>query len=183
MSMISIHVPVPPSEPNAPLSLAPRELPTEGLRLGLVDNGKPRARDLLVLLGEELARVLPVTSTVLVSKPSAASPLEEEQVAALADQVDLAVTGLGDCGACSACSLQDALLLEAAGVPSTVLITDAFTAHVARFSGVLGAPRYHSLVVAHPVATKDDDTLRRLAASQVAPAAAQLGLDLLARLG
>lgn len=173
---IQVHVPAVVDAPCAPLDLAPRGVLGGDLRLGLVDNGKPRARDLLLMLGEELARVLPITATELVSKPSAASPLGDDEAAALASRVDLAITGLGDCGACSACSLQDALLLERNGVPAAVLITDVFTGHVARFSSVLGAPGYAYLVVPHPVATKTDDHLRSLAAGQAGAAAELLGL-------
>jgi hypothetical protein len=167
---IRVHRPVVPSAPAAPVELAPRAGVPEGARLLLVDNGKPRARDLLGMLGEEVQRLLPIGSVEMVSKPSAASPLSDEEAAEIAKRVDLVVTGLGDCGACSACSLHDALLFERAGVPATVLITDAFVSHVARFAANLGAPGYHSLVVPHPAATKTDEQLRHLALS-VAPAA------------
>ena len=42
-------------------------------------------------------------------------------------------------------------------MPATVLITDVFVSHVARFAANLGHPGYHSLVVPHPAATKTDD--------------------------
>ena len=54
------------------------------------------------------------------------------------------------------------------GQPRT--ITDAFVGHVARFADNLGLPGYRTLVVAHPVSSKDDEHLRRLAAA-IAPAA------------
>lgn len=167
---IRVHRPVVPSAPAAPVELAPRSGVVEGARLLLVDNGKPRAGDLLGMLAEELGRLLPLGSVEMVSKPSAASPLADEEASEIAKRVDLVVTGLGDCGACSACSLHDALLFERAGVPATVLITDVFVSHVARFAVNLGAPGYHSLVVPHPAATKTDDQLGQLALS-VAPAA------------
>jgi hypothetical protein len=167
---IRVHRPVAASEPAAPVELAPRGRVVEGARLLLVDNGKPRARDLLGMLADQIQTLLPIGSVELISKPSAASPLADDEAAEIAERADLAITGLGDCGACSACSLHDALLLERAGVPSTVLITDVFVSHVARFAVNLGAPGYHSLVVPHPAATKSDDDLRRLARS-VAPAA------------
>jgi hypothetical protein len=174
MSTVTVHVPVVPEEHAAPIRLAARpEL--RGARLGLVDNGKARAKDLLRMVGEELTAAHDLADVVLVSKPSAASPLDEERLADLASRVDLAVAGLGDCGACSACSLQDALLLERAGVASTVLITEVFVAHVARFATNLGAPGYHNLVVPHPVATKGDEQLRALARSVVRAASVQLG--------
>jgi hypothetical protein len=167
---IRVHSPVVHGDPALPVDLAPRAVAVEGARLLLVDNGKPRARDLLGMLGEEMQELLPIASVEMISKPSAASPLADEEAAEIAGRVDLVITGLGDCGACSACSLHDALLFEGCGVPATVLVTDVFVSHVARFAVNLGAPGYHSLVVPHPVATKTDDQLRHLALS-VAPAA------------
>jgi hypothetical protein len=171
---IRVHRPVVVTEPAAPVELAPRGAVVEPARLLLVDNGKPRARDLLRMLADQLQPLLPIGSVEVVSKPSAASPLADDEAADIAGRADLAITGLGDCGACSACSLHDALLLERSGVPSTVLITDVFVAHVARFAVNLGAPGYHHLVVPHPAATKPDDELRRLAESVASAARNQL---------
>lgn len=173
MSTLRVHVPAVTDPPADPIALAERTVPT-GARLGLVDNGKPRAGDLLRMLGRELQQELGLGEVVMISKASAAVPLDDEQVADLVARTDLVVAGIGDCGSCSASSLQDALLMERAGVPSTVLITEVFVSHVARFAANLGAPGYHSLVVPHPVATKDDDRLLALARSVVPAAARQL---------
>lgn len=175
---IQVHTPCLPEVEAERIPLAARpalrgDAPAE-LRLGLVDNGKPRARELLQLLAEELRARLPIVSVELVSKPSAANPIGDEEAEALAARVDLAVAGLGDCGACTACSVHDALLLERHGVPATVLITDVFVPTVARFSDVLGSPGYHSLVVPHPVAVKPTEHLRRLAAGVADAAVDQL---------
>lgn len=181
--IIQVHRPVVETPPAEPVALAPRAAVTPGARLVLIDNGKPRARHLLLLLGEELRAQLSLGVVELVSKSSAASPLEDDHVRELAGRFDLAVTGLGDCGACSACSLQDALLFERFGTPATVLITDVFISHVARFSGNLGAPGYHHLVVPHPVATKSDGQLQQLAASVSDAARTQLCDGVLAVVG
>jgi hypothetical protein len=173
---IQVHVPTPPATPPAQLALAarrPLEAPT---RIGLVDNGKPRAKELLWMIAEEIGQRVPVGAVELLSKPSAANPISEEEAAELAGRVDLVVAGLGDCGACTACSVHDALLMEAAGVPSTVLVTEVFVPTVARFSDVLGAPGYHHLPVPHPVATKSSDHLRQLARGVVDAALAQVGV-------
>ena len=140
MSTITVHVPAVTEAPAAAIDLAERR-GLEGVRLGLVDNGKPRAGTLLQMLGQELQETYGVAEVVMISKGSAGIPLDDDQVADLASRVDVAVTGLGDCGACSACSLQDALLLERAGVASTVLITEVFVPIVARFAAGAGCPR------------------------------------------
>ncbi|WP_028472396.1 UGSC family (seleno)protein [Nocardioides alkalitolerans] len=175
MTTIQVHVPVVEDAPAAPVDLASRVgRDVVGGRLVLIDNGKPKARDLLAHLGDALAERLSLDHVELVSKSSAAFPVEDAHADEIAARADLVVTGLGDCGACSACSLQDALLLERRGVPATVLITDVFVAHVARFAANLGSPGYHHLVVPHPAATKSDDRLRTLARASVDAAVEQL---------
>lgn len=161
--------------PPPAVAMAPRGSVADGARLLLIDNGKAKAKDLLGYVGDELRARLPIGSVEIVSKPSAGYPLEDERVRELAQDCDLVVTGLGDCGACSACSLQDAILFEREGVPATVLITEVFVANVARFSETLGLPGYHSLVVPHPAATKSDEQLRRFAAEVCNAACEQLG--------
>lgn len=172
---IQVHVPTAPVAAPAPLALAPRRPLEAPVRIGLVDNGKPRAKELLRMIAEEIGERLPVGSVELLSKPSAASPITDQEAADLAGRVDLVVAGLGDCGACTACSVHDALLMEAAGVPSTVLVTEVFVSTVARFSDVLGAPGYHHLAVPHPVATKSSEHLRGLARGVVDATLAQVG--------
>jgi hypothetical protein len=151
-----------------------RPLPAEGARLVLIDNGKPKARELLAFLADELRARCAIREVEVVTKTAAGHPLEDERAAQIAPEADLVIAGLGDCGACSACSLRDAITFEKLGVPATVVITDAFVAHCARFADTLGIPGYHTLVVPHPVSSKSDEHLRRLAAGIADAAAAQL---------
>jgi hypothetical protein len=66
------------------------------------------------------------------------------------------------------------VLLEEAGVPATVLITEPFQGIVASHASKLGLPGYHSLVVPHPVWSRDEDGLRALARQVADVAVAQL---------
>lgn len=176
MSTITVYRPDVEDPPIEPVRLAPRgELP-ENATLLLVDNGKAKAKNLLLHLAEELKQRMSIGAVEVVSKPGAGYVIEDEQVAELAPRVDLVIAGLGDCGACSACSLQDALAFERAGVPSTVLITEVFISNIARFADSLGCPGYHSLVVPHPAATKSDEQLRLFAGSIADAAMEQLGV-------
>jgi hypothetical protein len=154
--------------------MAERGTAPDGCRLVLIDNGKPRARELLELLASELRARCPIGEVEVVTKTAAGHPLELERAVEVARRADLVVAGLGDCGACSACSLHDAIAFERLGVPATVVITDAFIGHVARFAENLGLPGYPTLVVPHPVSSKDDVHLQRLAAGLADAAAAQL---------
>ena len=80
--------------------------------------------------------------------------MSEAEAAELAATSDLVITGLGDCGACSVCSVGDALRMELAGVPSTVVISDVFVGHVASFAASQGFPAYRTVAVPHPVSSK-----------------------------
>lgn len=153
--------------PPAGLRPAPRRPLGPDARLVLVDNGKPRAKQLLTLIAQQM-RDGGYANVRVLSKSSASAVLDDAQVAELARTADAVIAGLGDCGACSACSLADAIRVEAAGVPATVVISDVFVAHVASFAKTLGMPGYHSAVVPHPVSSKDDAQLRQFAAA-VAP--------------
>jgi hypothetical protein len=64
--------------------------------------------------------------------------------------------------------LHDAVQIEAHGVPAVLLITEPFWKIVESFAPTVGAPGYSSVVaVPHPVSSKGEDELRRLAESIV----------------
>jgi hypothetical protein len=169
VSLIELVVPVVPDEPPpAGLTFAPRRALAAGSRITLIDNGKPKGRQLLRLIAEELSRTVPLASIDVYAKGTASRIIGEEEVDMIAAASDAVITGLGDCGVCSACSLGDALRLEAAGVPATVVITDVFTSHIASFAVTMGLPGYHMAVVPHPVFSKDEDALQAIART-VAP--------------
>jgi hypothetical protein len=175
MSPVRILSPFGRAQENvvAPVRLAPRR-PLDGGHLVLVGNGKPKAQELLMLLGDLLVSLEGVAEMSFYGKPDASHPIDPDEAARLAVDATAAITGLGDCGACSACSLHDAVTFETLGVPATVLITEPFQARVAAFSTTLGAPGYHSLVIPHPVSSRDADRLRLMAESIVGAATTQL---------
>jgi hypothetical protein len=142
---------------------AERRRPSDGVRIALIDNGKPKAHELLEYIAEELRARLPVASVELVSKSSAGVPIDADRAAAVAARSDMVIAALGDCGACSACSLHDAVQFEQLGLPSALIISDVFVGHIARFSETLGMPGYQPIVVPHPVSSKPDEWIRRLA--------------------
>jgi hypothetical protein len=96
MSTITVIRPVEPAEPSATVVLAPRAaLPAHPV-IGLVDNRKPHARELLELLAEELRRRLGDAEILLVRKPGAGHPLEPEQASDMAARAHMVITGVGD---------------------------------------------------------------------------------------
>jgi len=174
MSMITIVRPDAEEDVNVVRPKARRRALQNGGRIVLIDNRKPKARELLEMIADELRARSPITNVEVVAKDNATIPITADVAKGIAGRADLVIAGLGDCGACSACSLHDAVQMEHLGIPSTVLITDAFVGHVAKFSTNLGLPNYHSLVVPHPIATKDEAHLRKLAAHVADAACLQL---------
>ena len=61
-------------------------------------------------------------------------------------------------------------------MPSTVIITEPFVDLVAQYAASLGMPDYPVVALPHPVSSKDDDTLRRLASGVAADVARLLGV-------
>lgn len=175
MATVDLLVPVLPEEaPAGDLRLAERTPLAPGARLTLIDNGKPKARELMEFIAERLRDRTPLGEVTIVAKGSASRVIDADEAAAIAATSDAVIAGLGDCGACSACSLGDALRMEGVGVPSTVLISDVFTNHVASFASTMGLPGYHAAIVPHPVSSKDTAQLAAYADAVVDSVAEQL---------
>jgi hypothetical protein len=138
---------------------APRSLPSGDLSVVIVDNGKPKARELMGLLVDQLGLEFEVASVRVVSKPAATATRE------IAAGTDLVLAGLGDCGACSACSLHDVAQMEALGVPSVLIHTDPFQGLVAEFGRSLGLVAPAAVSVPHPVSSRDTVYLTAVAAA------------------
>jgi hypothetical protein len=132
--------------------LAPRLATFRGATVGLLENAKQNA----ALLLEEVARLLMerhgARGYALWTKPSFAMPAPDDLVEEMARKCDVAITGVGDCGACGASAVADGILLEAHGVPAAVICSDAFTISADAMAGLRGAPGYRYATTPHPVA-------------------------------
>jgi hypothetical protein len=146
-----------------------------GRRLVVIENGKPRAAELLGAVASALQERCGLASVDVFAKPGASQPISDDDVRRLADAGDVFLTGLGDCGGCSACSLQDALLMEKAGRPATVVISEPFQGRISAYAAKLGAPGYGVAVAPHPVASRTSEYLVDLALQLVDPVALHLG--------
>jgi hypothetical protein len=172
---IDIMIPViEDAPPPEGIRLAERKSLGPNARITLIDNGKPKAIELMTMIADGLRERFPIGSVEIYSKGAASRIIDDDEIARLAASSDAIIAGLGDCGACSACSLGDAIKMEIAGVPSTVLISDVFTGNVASFAAAMGMPGYHSAVVPHPVSSKNDEQLAGYAAEVVDQVAVQL---------
>jgi hypothetical protein len=96
MSRIEVLRPDRPSAPGPAVELAARGAPELGTVLTLIENGKPRARDLLRMIAEELRPRLSFTDVEVFSKPTAAKAIDADEAEMLAVRSRLVITGLGD---------------------------------------------------------------------------------------
>lgn len=158
----------------APFALAPRKRDLAGSRIGLLENTKQNAALLLAEIGKRLvAEHGAAAVTVMRTKTAFSLPTPDELVAEYARECDVVVTGVGDCGSCSASAAADGVAFERAGLPTAVICSDAFVATADAMAALRGAPGYHYLTTPHPVAILTPDQVRERAA-QLAGAVADL---------
>ena len=96
MSKITVFRPVDASEPPTTVVLAPRGGLPERPVIGIVDNRKPSARQILELLAEELGNRLGAYDVVLMQKKGAGNPMPPEMASDMAARAHLVITGVGD---------------------------------------------------------------------------------------
>lgn len=87
--------------PEAPAESAAHEkeqrrLTTQGLRIGMLDNGKGNADHLLKFILEGLKGLVPVASVTWLRKNSMSTPAPQAMLDQLVAETDLVVTAMGD---------------------------------------------------------------------------------------
>jgi hypothetical protein len=134
---------------------ASRPKSLRGTTIALLENTKQNAALFLDELGALLTDQYGVRSLVRRTKQAFALPVPEDMLKELAAECDAVITGVGDCGSCSASAVADGIAFENAGIPATVVCSDAFTVTADAMAKLQGAPDYHYLTTAHPVAVLD----------------------------
>jgi hypothetical protein len=158
----------------APFAPAARKADLAGARVGLLENTKQNAALLLDEVGKLLVADHGAAAVTLMrTKTAFALPASDELVAEYARECDVVVTGVGDCGSCSASAAADGVAFERAGLPAAVICSDAFVATADAMAALRGAPGYRYLTTPHPVAILTPDQVRERAA-QLAGAVAEL---------
>jgi hypothetical protein len=145
----------------APRAQRPGSL--KGARVGLLINTKQNARPFLDEVGRLLAEKYEVTLTKR-TKVNFAVPEPDEVIKELVAENDVIITGVGDCGSCSAAAAADGVVLETAGVPVAAIITDSFIPTADAMAALRGAPGYRYATTAHPVAVLTEDKVKERAA-------------------
>ncbi|HEY2505563.1 MAG TPA: UGSC family (seleno)protein [Streptosporangiaceae bacterium] len=154
-------------------TLAARPASLAGLRVGLLLNTKRNAEPFVAEVGRLLADQFGVQVTVARQKPNIVETAPQEMFDDLRTGSDVVVTGVGDCGSCSASAVADALKFEAAGIPAAAIVSDAFIVTADAMASLRGAVGYRYATTPHPVANLTEDGVQARAA-QVVPAIVEL---------
>ena len=161
---VTIYMPDSEARPDHG-SLTPSPASLSGLRIGVLDNGKPNAVTVMSRAAETLAARTGATVSLVVKKgpggrsANAAIPCADDIFARLLEECDVVITGAADCGSCTAYSVFDAIALEKVGHPAVVVTTTKFAPIAATMSADFGMPDVRTLVLPHPLGGTDRDTL------------------------
>ncbi len=158
---------LPDSEPRPDVeTLAASPASLAGLRIGVLDNGKPNAAYVLAYAAEQLAARTGAEVSLITKKgpyglsANAAIPMARDIFARLLAETDVVLTGLADCGSCTAYSVSDAIELEKSGKPAVVVTTTRFEPIAVTLSASFGLADVRKLVLPHPLGGTDEPTLR-----------------------
>ena len=143
---------------------APRPASLKGARVGLLINTKRNAAPFLHEVGRLLVENYGAGSVTHRTKLNFAVPESEDVIKEMAAEADVIVTGVGDCGSCSAAAAADGVVFEAAGIPVAVIVTESFRATTEAMAELRGAPGFPYATTEHPVAVLEEDKVRERAA-------------------
>ena len=144
-----------------------------GLRIAVLDNGKPNAATVMTRAAESLAARTGADVTLVTKKgpqglsANAAIPVADDIFERLLAESDVVITGAADCGSCTAYSVHDAIQLEKAGKPAVVVTTTRFEPIAVTLSDSQGMPDTRRLVLPHPIGGTDEPTLHAWADAAV----------------
>ena len=148
--------------PRAPR--APRRRNLRGATVGLLVNTKQNAAPFLDEIGRLLIAQHGAERTLTRTKVNFAAPAPDELVKEMTSECDVIITGIGDCGSCSASAVADGIAFEAAGLPAAAICSDAFRVTADAMAELRGAPGYPYATTPHPVAVLTPDQVRQRAA-------------------
>jgi hypothetical protein len=154
------------------LELAQRNAWSTIQTVGLLDNTKPRAGEVLWLAADELRARNPVLQFVHVKKDGVATPATEAQL----DQVrscDVVLVGTAECGTCTSWCVQDCAELERLGTPSVLIGTTAFEALARYEAETFGYGAVPFVLLEHPISGQPTSSVRAKV-SQIADRLADL---------
>ena len=169
-----MQVYLPTSEPGPETARrAPNPASLAGLRIAVLDNGKPNAGTVMTRAAETLAARTGAEVSLVTKKgpqgqsANAAIPVADDIFERLLAEADVVITGAADCGSCTAYSVKDAIELEDAGIPAVVITTTKFEPVASTLSANFGLADTRRLVLPHPIGGTDEATLHAWADAAV----------------
>ncbi|KRA24627.1 hypothetical protein ASD65_09560 [Microbacterium sp. Root61] len=158
-------------------TLSPRPVSLRGLTIGLLDNTKPNATMLLDEIARELQTLHGAGEAKLYTKDYFGTPLSQALVEQIAEECDVVITAVGDCGSCSAATVADGILLERAGVPTVSITSDSFLMSGRAMAQVQGFPGFDFYAVQHPMASLTAEQVRERALTAMPEVLRILGVE------
>ena len=143
---------------------AARRADLRGVTVGLLVNTKQNAAPFLDEVGRLLRERHGATGVLSRTKVNFAAPAPEDLVKEMTAECDVIITGIGDCGSCSASAVADGIAFESAGLPAAAICSDAFRVTADAMAELRGAPGYQYATTPHPVAVLTPDQVRERAA-------------------
>lgn len=145
--------------------LATRKNTLSGLRLGILDNSKWNANKLLRGSALALSKEIEfATVNYYVKTQGFSSDAPTELIDKIAEENDIVLTAIGDCGSCCSCCIRDSIALEDRGIPAAPIITTEFVNETRLTRVAVGMPELRPVVIDHPVSSiTDEEVFQRVA--------------------
>jgi hypothetical protein len=136
--------------------IAPRPKALIGLRLGVLDNSKWNANKLLRGAAAALGKTISFEDVTYYVKHSFSKDADPGMIASIAENSDIVLTAIGDCGSCTSCCVRDAIALEKLGVPTACVVTTEFVRETELQRRALGMNDLTPVIIKHPVSAITD---------------------------
>jgi hypothetical protein len=159
---------------GAPAVVNAQLLSLIGVPIAVIDNSKPRFDLFVKALLEELCDSYGSVPGVSLRKTNATNYAPDEWYDLVSEQGGAVIVGWGDCGSCSTYSFLDGAAFVRRGVPTVVVISEAFTTLISMLAESQGLENVPRLVLPHPPTDLDDQQLITLAKERAPEVAAIL---------
>jgi hypothetical protein len=133
--------------------IGPRPKTLQGLRLGILDNSKWNANKLLRGASVALGKSVVFSDVRYYVKHSFSKDAAPELIQEIAQNSDVVVTAIGDCGSCTSCCIRDAIALEKLGIPTAAVVTREFVRETELQRRALGMDELIPVIIGHPVSS------------------------------
>ena len=137
---------------DAQYRLAPRLAELDGARLGVLDNSKWNAGKLLRGASQKFNEKNRFTASTYYNTHYSIDS-DPDLLKKIAEECDVVVTAIADCGSCTSCLIRDSVALERLGVCVAVIVTIEFKREAELTLEILGMPSLKPVLIQHPVSS------------------------------